>query len=68
MAKEIRDVFLWYYKFTQVGAISQAREDNKNVFKIACAEYFSNLVWPRVYKVDFILCLTLLIMGFLSND
>ena len=27
-------VFSWYYGFSQVGAISHAREDNKTIFKV----------------------------------
>ena len=34
MIAQVRDVLGWHYRFTQVGAISHSREDNKPVFKM----------------------------------
>ena len=34
MWANVMDVIGWYYKFTQVGAVSQSREDNKPLFKV----------------------------------
>ena len=34
MLAQVREVFQWHYRFTQVGAISHSREDNKLVFKV----------------------------------
>ena len=31
--KEVKNVFKWYFNFSQVGAISQAREEDKRGFR-----------------------------------
>ena len=47
-SQEVTNVFRWYFNFSQVGAISQAREENKKSFK---------LVWMIIYVIGWILTL-----------
>ena len=47
-SQEVSNVFRWYFNFSQVGAISQAREENKRSFR---------LVWIMIYVIGWILTL-----------
>ena len=45
MIARVREVFTWHYSFTQVGAISNSRENDKTVFKVLwMIIFFSGLI------------------------